>query len=348
MVIAVSMLSGVACNGVSWPSERIVRSLRVLGVQAEPASVTPGQSSQLSMLCADGIGGPNTDTQCDVEVAWFGACNNPLNNDPLKCLHNYADWVQYFASPLADTPSVPAIGQFKIAPQFEYQAPENVLVSEVNVGGESIHYGTSYVFFAACAGTLYPASGLADQLPVQCRDRNSGALLDQRRFVVGVTTIYAYDKIVNHNPQLTRPLWDYVPIPDQTCSTDGDCGTGYACAGDAHCAPIVRPCRTDVPGSCNNHYLGMLVPPLSFVVTGLDGTPILRPMKSLWIDCYANAGALPDDARQGLEPPNVGTGAAGCAAWQAPTQATEQARLWMVLRDDRGGIAWHEQRIFVR
>jgi hypothetical protein len=39
----------VACHGVSWPSQRSVRSLRVLAVQAEPASVTPGQSSQLSL-----------------------------------------------------------------------------------------------------------------------------------------------------------------------------------------------------------------------------------------------------------------------------------------------------------
>jgi len=39
---------------------------------------------------------------------------------------------------------------------------------------------------------------------------------------------------------------------------------------------------------------------------------------------------------------------AGCSPWQAPTQPTDQARVWVVIRDDRGGIAWLEKRVIVR
>ena len=85
----------------------------------------------------------------------------------------------------------------------------------------------------------------------------------------------------------------------------------------------------------------------------LDGTPITNPQKSLWYDYYTNAGGLPDDARLAMVPPD--TTAEGehsvysyCAMWQPPAQPTEEARIWIVLRDYRGGLTWRTQKILVR
>ena len=210
-----------ACNGVSWPSERIVTSLRVLGVEAEPATAVPGQKNQLWLDCVDGSNGPNSDMQCNIEVAWFCDCNNPPKNDPTKCLSHYSDWVPYLAPKLRDTPPSPNLPQFQVTQQsgptppasvFEFQPPDDILQHELDVDGTTVHYGTSYVFFIACHGTLVPVAGLVDQLPVQCRDTNSNALLDQRHYVIGMTTLYAYDKIVNFNPAFAPAQWDSTPL----------------------------------------------------------------------------------------------------------------------------------------
>jgi hypothetical protein len=349
ILLAVAVSFG--CNDVSWPSERIVTSLRILGVQAQPASVTPGQNTQLSLLCADGIGGGASDPACNnLEVAWFAHCDNPPNNDPHKCLDNYDALAAQFSSPLADTP---ATAEFAVAPQFDFVAPDDVLKGEISLSGQSIHYGVSYVYFAACAGRLYPVTAVSDRLPVECRDRDTNALLDQRRFVAGVTTIYSYDTIANRNPELQSPRFDGKDS-FQPCSISSDCGDGFECANDStdstdsHCAPVISHCAD--AASCSGHCLDFQVPSSSFTLFTLDGAPISNPLKSLWAETYANGGGLPDDARFALPAPepNTDTMRSSCAPWQAPPMATDQARLWIVVRDDRGGLSWLSQRILVR
>ena len=92
----------------------------------------------------------------------------------------------------------------------------------------------------------------------------------------------------------------------------------------------------------------MLAP--SFHLVGLDGTSIPSPLKSLWLEYYANAGALPDDSRTAAPPPidSSSSSFVRSAGWQAPQKPTESARLWAVLRDDHGGLNWLEQRVIVR
>ncbi len=344
-VAVLSLPLTLGCNDVSWPNGRIVTSLRVLGVRAEPASVQPGESSHFSLLCADGA---KADTRCDVEIGWFADCNNPQNNDPLKCLNHYAAWFQDVSGPLSDAPGGAARPDFELATEFDYHVPDDILRAEVSVGGIPVRYGNAYVYFAACAGRLYPAPGLVDQLPVQCRDRATGALLDQRRFVVGVTTLYAYEAVRNANPQMLNPRFDGRLIPQQICSSDTDCGPGFGCTSEGECIPVVPACRD--PQTCRGHCLDVEVPATSATLTTLSGAPILNPLKSLWFEYYANMGSLPDDPGFGLPAPQQGAASVRsyCAAWRAPTQPSSEARIWLVLRDDRGGLAWHTQRIVVR
>ena len=114
----------------------------------------------------------------------------------------------------------------------------------------------------------------------------------------------------------------------------------------------MRPGRAACKDSntCRGHCLDVEVPSASFALTTLVGMPIYEPLKSLWFEYYANMGSLPDDPGFGLPPPKQGTPSVRsyCAAWQAPAQPSPEARLWLVLRDDRGGLAWHTQRVIVR
>ena len=341
------LISGLGCNDVSWPSERNVTSLRILGVRADPASLEPGTSTHLALLCADGIGGPASDPTCNIEVAWFANCSNPENNDPLKCLDVFDAASTQLASPLADTP---ASTQFAVAPEFEFTSPANVLQAAVSVSGQPVRYGVSYVYFAACAGRLYPVNGTSDRLPVECRDRTTGALLDQRRFVAGYTTIYSYDAVANKNPTLSNIRLDGEPVDAHACAADAECGLGYGCSSAETCAPIEPHCDRNVPTTCHAHCIDFQLPPSSFALSTKDGTLIPSPLKSLWAEYYTNAGFVPDDARFGLAPPVDATAAvtSPCALWQAPPMPNPEARVWVVVRDNRGGQSWIEQRVLVR
>jgi len=343
-----SFVGTVACSDVSWPSDRIVTSLRILGVRAEPASLAPDQSSRLSLLCADGINGGASDPTCrDIEVAWFAGCNNPENNDPLRCLEAFDAASGVLNSPLSATP---ASSQFAVAPNFEFLAPSDILQRSVDVGGFAVNYGVSFVYFVACAGKLYPINGVSDRLPVECRDPITGTVLDQRRTVVGYTTIYSYDAIANENPTVDDIRFDGETLTNSSCNVDADCGVGFGCTSTGACAPSTQHCDRSTPQSCVGHCIDFQMPAQSFALHTRDGTAIINPLKSVWAETYANVGRLPDDARFGIAPPKDAETPIRsiCAPWQAPQLATEEARVWIVVRDDRGGLSWIEQRVLVR
>ena len=371
VLLSLLALLAVACNGVSWPSERNVATLRVLGVKAEPASLTPGGHTHLSLLCEDGSRGPTSDPTCNVtdadadnfiEVAWFAGCNNPPNNDPLKCLNA----INVASSALSSTVSqTPASSAFAASPTFELSAAADVLSETVTLSGQAVRFGVSYVFFVACAGKLVRLDGVTDRLPVECRDRSTNALLDQTRTVTGYTTIYTYDVVQNANPNPIHPrisdmggtptLTELAPVNE--CGTDADCNSGngdqtlWGCrVRDSRCLPKVSRCDPAIARSCAGHCIDFQLPLSSFEAQTIDGNPITSPLKSLWVEYYTNAGHVPDDARFGLSPPATTSTPAtsSCALWQAPQVATDEARIWIVVRDDRGGQAWLEQAVVVR
>jgi len=349
-LLAASAIAAIGCNGVSWPNDREVTSVRVLGVRAEQASFAPGQTSRLSMLCADGSRGGTQSPACVTEVAWFADCNNPKNNDPLTCIDHYASWVEGFSSSVADTDTTLFQGAFAVAPTFDFTAPNDVLGSVTTVSGQAVHYGTSYVFFAACAGRLVAAKGVKGRLPLDCRDPQSNELLGASHFVIGVTTLYSYDQINSANPELDGVRFDEQSVPTAACIANSDCGAGFGCSSDGLCAPVVTHCDKNIRNSCVPHCLQLDVSVKSFFLSGLDGLPIASPKKSVWVDYYTNAGAVPDDARYALHAPatNSDVSRSDCALWRAPMFPTTEAHLWAVVRDDRGGLTWRDQRIIVK
>jgi hypothetical protein len=345
----VALLPMVGCEKVSWPSQHYIDSLRVLGVQAQPASLSPGKSARLSLGCADGGRGAEEEPVCDVEVAWFADCSNPDQNDPSKCFGRYAAWPDQIAAPVSDTSSTSFPDGFGFGTTFELTAPDDILSQEADVGKNVVHYGTSYVYFAVCAGQLFPVKGVENRLPIECRERNSGKLLDQRRFVVGITTLYSYDLITNNNPELSAPRFDTVPIP-ASCAAVAHCPSGFECSTDGTCVPVVESCSRNHPTGCGPHCLDFELDLASFSLFGVDGTMLTEPQKSLWLDGFTNSGKILDDARFSLESPSDASTpeVTRCVNWQAPPTPTEHAHLWIVVRDNRGGIALWDQRVIVR
>jgi hypothetical protein len=337
------------CESVSLPKEHFIDSLRVLGVRADPATLAPGKTATLSVICADGARGGQQDPTCDVEVAWFADCNNPDRNDPKKCFGRYQSHSEALASPLSDTAADAPFEGFHFGPEFEFVAPADILVQEASFASNVVRFGTSYVYFAVCAGQLYPVDSADDRLPVECHDRDSGTVLDQRRFVVGYTTVYSYDLVTSRNPALLTPRFDGVSLPT-SCTVDADCPAAFSCSTEGQCAPIVETCSANNRRGCQWHCLDFELGLESFAPFGVDGAMLSAPQKSLWLDFFTNAGSLPDDASFALQAPSdpATPRRTRCANWQAPAVPTEQAHLWVVVRDNRGGLSAWNQRIIVR
>ncbi len=344
--LALTLSNG--CDDAEWPEPRYIDSLRVLGVHAESPTLTPGASTQLSIGCVDGSRGADREPTCGVDVAWFAECNNPDENDPQNCLSRYANWTDALALHIADTPTEAYPDGFGFGPVFNFSAPESILNAEFEVAGNTIRYGTSYVFFAACTGQLVSVRNVSGRLPVECRDRRTGKTLDQRSFVVGVTTLYSYDRVTSRNPLLLTPRFDDVEIPG-ACNVTAECPSGFDCSMEGQCLPVVRSCANEE--SCDEHCLSFELGVDSFSLFTIDGTRLEAPQKPVWLSYFTNAGKLPDDeASFVLHAPTDAVSArrTQCIRWQPPGAPTEHAHLWAVVRDSRGGLAVWDQRIIVR
>jgi hypothetical protein len=339
------------CEDVSWPSAQLVDSLRVLGIRAQPASLSPGEATELSVICADGSRGVTKNPACDVEIAWFDDCNNPDKNDPVECFDGYASRSHALASPVADTPTDSGFKGFHFGPTFEFTAPKNILAQKVTVAGQTARYGVSYVFYAVCAGRLYPVHEAVDHLPVECRSRNSGKRLGQSHFVVGFTTVYSYDLIVNHNPEIVEASFDRATIPAD-CTATEDCPENFECSAERQCIPVVETCSDDHPQGCKKHCLKVKLDRASFNLFAIDGTMLDTPLKSLWFDYFSNARDMSNDNDSETRALNDKNGGVhertSCINWYAPAAPTEQAHVWVIIRDNRGGLTAWDQRIIVR
>jgi hypothetical protein len=349
-VLAPSLIaSAAACNSVSRGREEIISTVRVLGVRSEPASVAPGQSSELEILCADGRPNVAGRPSCNVEVAWFSGCTNPHGSDPYSCLAGYGAITSNLASPISATAADARFdGYFGFGPKFTFLAPPTVLTQSTDVNGLPVRYGVSHVFFGVCAGSLFPRPPADRTVPLECRDPSSGQVLGQDRFVVGYTTIYSYDVVENENPVIATVEFDGSPIASDPCTSDADCAASFGCRS-AVCVPRVPVCRN---GECREHRFEPRLTPDSYAIRSTAGDGVSIAVKNVWVRYYATGGHL-----SGLGALLERTDGGGQAAasdddspatrWVPPADPDTDARIWAVVRDDRGGMAWAEQRVIV-
>jgi hypothetical protein len=178
------MLLAVAALGCasSFDAASELKTLRVLAVQKDKPYARPGDTVHLQMLVSDPrsrvLDGGGTRS---LSVAWLAGCENPLGDSYLQCLQlvNPIERVEgslEFALTLS-----PSIISNRPPPSNPAQP----------------RFGTSFVFFAACAGklNLLPTANS----PFGCVS-DSGEQLGPNDFVIGYTQVFAYDELTNHNP----------------------------------------------------------------------------------------------------------------------------------------------------
>jgi hypothetical protein len=344
----------VGCvDGFDPPSE--LSTLRVMAVRPEPASGSPGAEVRLDMLLRDATVPPAPDTPApdaagrEPQIVWLGGCHNPPTRQYYACLPYLRELAKYLDPVAVDTPTegVPP-GYFGVGPQFQFTVPEDILSGAPRVSTDPVHYGVSYVFFAVCAGKIRPRPDLADRVPLDCVDRNTGKPLGSRDFVLGFTTVFSYEGVQNSNPTLLgaefgpTPLpIDGVPVP---CSNHEDCaqitdarGEPYACSAADLCSPTARRC---VPGDCPAYRLWPQVDP-STAETVPGGNHEI-----VWANFYATAGEVGSDT-QLVSDRKVGLLDGYASDWKPPETAGT-VRFFITLNDQRGGAAWTSFDVVVR
>lgn len=313
-ILALSLLGASACSGEAFDPPNQIKGVRVLAVTKSAAYAKPGEAVRLDILYWDGKS--SAENQRDVEVTWFSGCTNPAGDLYYGCYPQIADLLG--GPPSAD--KLKLIGQ---GTSFEVTMPSDIVSSRPEPRDGSTPYGLAYVFFAACPGKLgppQPGKEAESGLPIGCYDENDNAL-GPDDFVVGYTSIYAYDDLRNENPIIDALFFE---------GQEGE-------------ARVPR-CTES---KCQSYTLKALIDPKSAELDPLadrapDGSPV---SEQIWINYYATAGtlshpaALVNDATRGWNDHNE-------SGWEPPREA-QTVMIWAVVRDNRGGSSWKQVKVVV-
>jgi hypothetical protein len=332
LLLAPLALSAFACQDDFVPQSAI-HGLRVLAVRPEPASGSPGATVHLELLFADSRV-PDADAMPPmppVSIAWLGGCHNPPGRQYYACL-----------PALRRLAGNPALGdasagapEFASGPTFDETLPDDILSAAPKLPSDPVHYGVSYVFFAACIGDI-GVDG-ASEFPLTCK--NGGVPVGPSGFVIGFTTIYSYAgaENQNHNPVLASLGFDGSPVfaasPDALAElpvvtdmgaagepgapsevTSADCtvaggvtGSGSAlkcCQNDDDCAGVMF--SHSAACSANKVCAPVIGPCGGSGCPGLRVAPLLEPAslesvtggnEIVWASYYATLGAFENPGR---------------------------------------------------
>jgi hypothetical protein len=337
-------------EGFAPPSE--IHGLRVLAVRPTPASGAPGVTVGLDMLLADSRSWPRDDDGVPappaVDVMWLAGCHNPPSRQYFACAPVLAE--------LARHPVEAAgAGLTGRGSHYDLVIPEDILTGAPKLPQDPIHFGVSYVFFAACAGTLEAATGPTENgFPFECRDAQERAV-GPTGFVVGFSTIYSYEgaDAQNENPVLTSLRFgaDSAPAfgPDaflgegagvaaKPCITADDCEDETleferprTCSDHGVCAPVVQGCAGDQCPAFR------VLPEVA-----LTGETFTGGNEIVWASYYSTLGSFGSETRLVVDRVN-GPARDISSGWKPPPSSAggpRTSRLWVTVNDQRGGATW--------
>lgn len=235
-------------------------------------------------------------------------CVNPALSTPLGCLAELAAQ--------AERTHVPPTIVVSPDPTFTLTVPGDALSSLPPGGRPSASIG---VLTIACPGvlTLTPSYGL----PYTCEA--GGRALDTHEAILGMKRIFVRAKDVNANPAIAEVTWDGARWPEGEVKDVSACAEHTNiyedCDGEAHQIAAVAAAGVREVGTDEN------------------GTAFAE---QVIVQYYATEGIFEHDVK---------TATAPATGWKARDDARGKAvTLWLVLRDDRGGVSWATRHIQVR
>jgi hypothetical protein len=325
--MVVGLLLAMACGSDFDPASQ-VKTLRIVAVEADRNYVLAGDGVTLTMTYADGAPAGSR----AVQVTWFKACENPPGASYLGCLASLA----IDKTEILGTDKSGVIG----SATFALTVSRDV-VERATSGASGPRYGTSFIFFAICAGTMRaanPDEG-SQGLAFGCFD-DKGVRLGAEAFVPGYTQLYAFeDRRTNVNPA------------NRGLTIDGD-------RADPTVVPSVATCSTQdtsQPQGCGpppQNQTACTKPTIDVVVDDVaeldgslsaSGTP---QREVVWVDYFADKGTFEKD-RKVVSKADTGIVSDHGVEWTPPKEAGD-VHFWAVVHDSRGGISVARRTLHVQ
>jgi hypothetical protein len=186
------------------------------------------------------------------------------------------------------------------------------------------------VFTLACAGHVeyvpLPARGSPDAVPFGCFD-DRGNRLGADDSVFAYSLVYAFPERANQNPEIEQVTFAGAPV-------DPSAGISLAY------------CTKSKIDDCPARKVDVVVPSSSHESdpTNLDADGhVLREL--LYVKYYVTGGKLTNDTAVLFDPRRGRLSNTG-DDYRARQKAGEY-RLWVVVRDNRGGVTWQELPLHV-
>jgi hypothetical protein len=186
--------------------------------------------------------------------------------------------------------------------------------------------------------------------PILCQDAR-GELIGPESYVAGYSQLFIYDELTNRNPTIRGfefdghegcdgldPLSRAAVVGAQADSADPPCAFTYA---DRILVPRCAGERSECP---EYEIKPLFLGPLSRVAEQ-DPLSAEGLTEQMWINYYVDRGELSSGVRL-LNDASAGVNADYAAEFRAPAEPGS-VRLWAVVHDNRGGMGWVRQSIWV-
>jgi len=333
-----------ACFGRPFDPPSLVQTLRIVAIRADHSTPPPGTDAKLEMLTFDGS--PKAKradgSMRSIETIWIGGCFDPPGDLYYQC---YPLLDKELAALASGTPS-PNLGR---GPTFTLHVPSDLVSRRKGSRSGVPPYGLSYVFYAACAGKVVvvprdPSAPPATP-PIACIGPD-GSDVDAEGFVFGYLPLYSYPGLDNANPVVTGGTFDARSESPKTCATDADCASGDACGSAKSCIPVVQACDGRV--ACRSYTVKPMANPADAepdpLATFRAGAP---RTERLYVQYLASHGVLGGDSRSIVDPVH-GPRDDYETTWSPPAEIVGETRIWAIVKDSRGGVAWWWQDVVVR
>jgi hypothetical protein len=357
----------LGCGAQFDPGSEL-HGLRVLAVKKNTPYAHPGTRVDLQLLWHD--------TEPDrppPQIAWLAACENPPGDLFDAC---FATAAQTGGADLIERlqmrSSLPDPGSAQANDHFSFEtAPDIISSRPPPKDPTSVPYGLDYVLFAVCAGTL--DLRLDREFPFVCYLEQDGepglspgdTELGSSDFIVGYTSVFAYDALENQNPLVYGLRWGELELrPGEAPTMAGeplagpelnaeDLCIGEACqAAPASEEPGICPEALTIdacPESshCDKVGFGPVVDPASAEIdTAASTLRSVELQEQMWVNYYASDGEISQEVKL-LNDATEGWNADSDTEYRAGKEPGV-AYLWSVAHDNRGGAEWARLRVCTR
>lgn len=351
-----------------------VDTVRVLAVQKtvdrggpEPVGVgyaRPGEKVNFHMLWDRGA--RNQAADIPVQRMWIKGCINPRGDTFVGCADLFLQAAQDPERFLTENViRLDAAKRPSAADTVEVEMPGVEQLRQTD--DEEPPYALYILFFAACAGELgitgEDVSIRDGRLPITCT--RDGERLGSDDFVIGYSSVYVFGaEYENTNPLVQNMYFDRDNAEIGPDLSTGTRIAGTACAG-VGCLEVPDPTEADIPALCSAL---LCVPacaddgdidkcPAHWVAPAINaGLPQNQEpdtvsartdkFEQLTVHYHADRGGMRSDVRVLRD----GTGRWNgnfAANYYAPKEPGF-ARIWVIVRDNRGGVDWVSTPIWVR